>query len=177
MIDRPPPAFVRWLLERLLPRDTADAAIGDLDEEFEGMSRSVPIGAARRWYRREAVSLATAYGRERLTPRSRTPRRRMDHMRQDVRYALRALRRTPSFTIVALLMLALGIGATSAIFSFVDGVMLRPLPYRDPQNIVRVWERPPEALRNGVSTMNFRDWQAQNTVFSAMAAGNGSASS
>jgi putative ABC transport system permease protein len=95
-------------------------------------------------------------------------------MRQDIGYALRALRRSPSFTIVALLMLALGIGATSAIFSFVDGVMLRRLPYRDPDSIVRVWERPPGALRNGISTMNFRDWQSQNTVFTAMAAaGNG----
>lgn len=96
-------------------------------------------------------------------------------MRQDLAYALRSLRRSPSFTIVALLMLALGIGATSAIFSFVDGVMLRPLPYHDPDSIVRVWERPPGYLRNGISTMNFRDWQSQNTVFSAMAAaGNGS---
>jgi putative ABC transport system permease protein len=96
-------------------------------------------------------------------------------MTQDLAYALRTLGRSPSFTIVALLMLALGIGATSAIFSFVDGVMLRPLPYRDPENIVRVWERPPGALRNGISTMNFRDWQAQNAVFTAMAAaGNGS---
>jgi hypothetical protein len=96
-------------------------------------------------------------------------------MRQDLAYALRTLRRSPSFTIVALLMLALGIGATSAIFSFVDGVMLRPLPYRDPDSIVRVWERPPQTLRNVISTMNFGDWQSQNTVFTAMAAaGNGS---
>jgi hypothetical protein len=92
-------------------------------------------------------------------------------MRQDLAYALRTLRRSPSFTIVALLMLALGIGATSAIFSFVDGVMLRPLPYRDPDSIVRVWERPPQTLRNVISTMNFRDWQSQNMVFTAMAAG------
>jgi putative ABC transport system permease protein len=90
---------------------------------------------------------------------------------QDVRFALRALGRSPSFTVVALLMLGLGIGATSAIFSFVDGVMLRPLPYRDPASIVRVWERPPGGLRNGISTMNFRDWQEQNTVFTAIAAG------
>ncbi len=90
---------------------------------------------------------------------------------QDVRFALRALGRSPSFTIVALLMLGLGIGGTSAIFSFVDGVMLRPLPYRDPSSIVRVWERPPGGLRNGISTMNFRDWQEQNTVFSGLAAG------
>jgi putative ABC transport system permease protein len=89
---------------------------------------------------------------------------------QDVRFALRALGRSPSFTFVALLMLALGIGATSAIFSFVDGVMLRPLPYRDPASIVRVWERPPGGLRNGISTMNVRDWQEQNTVFTAIAA-------
>ena len=92
-------------------------------------------------------------------------------MRQDLGYALRTLGRSPSFTIVALLMLVLGIGATSAIFSFVDGVMRRPLPYQDPDSIVRVWERPPGYLRNGISTMNYRDWQEQNTVFSAIAAG------
>lgn len=97
-------------------------------------------------------------------------------MQQDIRYALRSLGRSPSFTIVALVMLALGIGATSAIFSFVDGVLLRPLPYRDPASIIRVWERPPGATRNVISAMNFRDWQDQNTVFSAMAAATNTAS-
>jgi putative ABC transport system permease protein len=169
------PALVRWLLERILPPGATDAAVGDLDEEFDARRTSMRAGAARRWYRREAFSLLTAYVRDRWRPRSTTPRRRMDHMRQDIRYALRALGRSPSFTVVALLMLALGIGATSAIFSFVDGVMLRSLPYRDPASIVRVWERPPGYLRNGISTMNFRDWQEQNTVFAAIAAaGNGS---
>src|SRR5215471_17496372 len=99
----------------------------------------------------------------------------MSELLQDLKYGWRGLVRNPGFALMASAMLALGIGATSAIFSFVDGVMLRPLPYRDPENIVRVWERPPGALRNGISTMNFRDWQAQNTVFTAMAAaGNGS---
>ena len=169
-----PPRLPAWLLERLLPRDAADAVVGDLDEEFASMlARTISPRAARRWYWRQAGSLWWAYLRSRWA-RDRAPgsRRisRMDVMRQDVRYALRALRRSPSFTIVALLMLALGIGATSAIFSFVDGVLLRPLPYRDPAGIIRVFERPPGALRNGISTMNFRDWQDQNTVFTAMAA-------
>jgi putative ABC transport system permease protein len=173
MNDARPPAIVTWLIERTLPREAADAAIGDLDEEFAALSRTISPSAARRWYWRQACSLSSAYVRNRWTrDRASGSGRvsRMDLMRQDVRYALRALRRSASFTIVALLMLALGIGATSAIFSFVDGVLLRPLPYRDPGSIVRVWERPPGATRNGISTMNFRDWQDQNTVFSAMAA-------
>ena len=183
MNDRPPagseprasngPRLSAWLLDRLLPRDAADAAIGDLDEEFAAACARIGPSGARRWYWRQAWSLASAYLRNRRTREqaSGSPRiSRMDLMRQDIRYALRALGRSPSFTIVALLMLALGIGATSAIFSFVDAVLLRPLPYRDPGGIIRVFERPPGAMRNGVSTMNFRDWREQNSVFSAVAA-------
>jgi putative ABC transport system permease protein len=87
-----------------------------------------------------------------------------------MRHALRTLLRAPGFTIVALLTLALGIGANTAIFSFVNGVLLKPLPYQDPHSIVLVWEKPPGGYRNGISTLNFLDWKTQNTVFQAMAA-------
>jgi putative ABC transport system permease protein len=87
-----------------------------------------------------------------------------------MRYAIRTLRRSPGFTIIALLTLALGIGANTAIFSFVNGVLLKPLPYRDPHGIVMVWEKPPGGDRNGISTLNFLDWKNQNTVFEHMAA-------
>jgi putative ABC transport system permease protein len=90
---------------------------------------------------------------------------------QDVRYGARGLRRTPSFTIVALLTLALGIGANAAIFSVVDGVLLRPLPYDHPERIVSIDEKSPDGTRNGgVSTANFLDWRAGSTSFAAMAA-------
>ncbi|HUO29792.1 MAG TPA: ABC transporter permease, partial [Bryobacteraceae bacterium] len=87
-----------------------------------------------------------------------------------MRYAIRTLRRSPGFTIIALLTLALGIGANTAIFSFVNGVLLKPLPYRDPHSIVRVLERPPGGGHNGISTLNYLDWKNQNTVFEHMAA-------
>ena len=87
-----------------------------------------------------------------------------------MRYALRTLRRSPGFTAIALLTLALGIGANTAIFSFVSGVLLKPLPYRDPHSIVLVWEKPPGGHRNGISTLNYLDWKNRNTVFESIAA-------
>jgi putative ABC transport system permease protein len=93
----------------------------------------------------------------------------------DVRYACRTLVRNPGFAAVALLTLALGIGANTAIFSFVDGVLLRPLPYRNADRIVRVLEKPPRGERNGISTLNFLDWSRDNEVFDFMAAQSGGA--
>jgi len=94
---------------------------------------------------------------------------------QDLRYALRGLANSPGFAIVAILTLALGIGANTAIYSFVDGILLKPLPYPDSERIVRVLEKPPGGLRNGISTLNFLDWQRDNTVFDSMAAQSGGA--
>jgi predicted permease len=97
----------------------------------------------------------------------------MDAILNDLRFGLRMLRKAPGFATVAVLTLMLGIGANTAIFSFVDSVLLKPLPYPEPDRIVQVWEKPPKYDRNGISTMNFLDWQRQNTVFTAMAAQTG----
>ncbi|HEY6306218.1 MAG TPA: ABC transporter permease [Candidatus Angelobacter sp.] len=99
----------------------------------------------------------------------------MEELLKDVRYALRMVRLSPGFTLVAMLTLALGIGANTAIFSFIDAVLLRPLPYPDANRIVMVFEKPPHGERNGISTLNFLDWKNQNTVFTTMAAQTGGA--
>ena len=99
----------------------------------------------------------------------------MPELIQDIRYGLRTLGKNRGFTAVAILTLAIGIGANTAIFSFVNGVLLKPLPYANADRIVRVLEKPPgdPDARNGISTLNFLDWRRQNTVFQYMAARTG----
>jgi putative ABC transport system permease protein len=99
----------------------------------------------------------------------------MSSLLRDVRHCARALRQSPGFTTIAILTLAIGIGANTAIFSFVDAMLLRPLPYKDADRIVRVMEKPPRGERNGISTLNFLDWQNDNTVFDFMSAQTGDA--
>ena len=94
----------------------------------------------------------------------------MNELLWDLRYGFRTLMQSPGFTIVAVLTLAIGIGANTAIFSFVDGVLLKPLPYAEPERIMRVLEKPPGGGYNGISTLNYLDWQKDNTVFEYMAA-------
>lgn len=93
-------------------------------------------------------------------------------MIRDLRFALRRLSRAPGFTAAAVICLALGIGANTAIFTVVSAVLLRPLPYPEPERVVGVWEANQllESERNVVSPANYLDWAAGNTVFSAMAA-------
>jgi len=89
---------------------------------------------------------------------------------QDLRYGLRILRKNPGFTLVTALMLALGIGADTAMFSVIDSVMLRPLPYQNPNRLVIVWEKPPKDQRNDASAANFLDWRDQSRSFEHLAA-------
>ncbi|MEZ5293719.1 MAG: ABC transporter permease [Vicinamibacterales bacterium] len=91
----------------------------------------------------------------------------------DLRTAVRSLLRTPSFTAAAGLLLALGVGCTIAVFSVVDGVLLKALPYPDPDRIVTVWEATARSRTVGVSAPNFRDWREAASSFSALAAWSG----
>ena len=92
---------------------------------------------------------------------------------QDFRFGARMLIRSPGFALVATVTLALGIGANTAIFSYFDGVLLKPLPYAHPERICMVWEKPPGGGRNGISTLNYLDWASQNKVFDHIAAQRG----
>jgi putative ABC transport system permease protein len=90
----------------------------------------------------------------------------MSNVLRDLRFAARSFLRSPRFTVPAVLALALGIGATSAIFSVVRGVVLRPLPYANPNRIVVVWESNARRARNVIASANFVEWRARNRSFS-----------
>jgi putative ABC transport system permease protein len=94
----------------------------------------------------------------------------MQTVLEDLRYSLRLLRRSPGFAIVAGIALALGIGANTAIFSVVNGVLLRPLPYSEPSRLMMVYETTREFNRSSVAYPNFLDWQRENHSFTDIAA-------
>ncbi len=99
---------------------------------------------------------------------------RVDTFFADLRYAARTLVSNPGFAAVSILTLALGIGACTAIFSVVDAVLLRALPYPNPQEIVRVWERAPDGHRMNLANANFEDFREQNGTFAHLAVYSGS---
>ena len=95
---------------------------------------------------------------------------RFETVWQDLHFALRQLRRSPGFTLTAVLMLALGIGASVAIFAFVDAALIKPLPYQDPTRLVDVAEKGKLWPRSNLSYQDFVDWKKMNKVFSALEA-------
>src|SRR5436305_8972579 len=95
----------------------------------------------------------------------------MEMLLQDIRYGLRTFQKNPGFTAIAVLTLALGIGANTAIFSVVNGVLLRPLPYREPGRLVTIEHFYPSLndMRAPVSSHGFRDYRDQTKSFEAVA--------
>ncbi len=93
----------------------------------------------------------------------------IENVLRDSRYAMRSLRRAPAFTSVGILTLALGIGATTAVYSIVDAVLLRPLPFPHPERLVSLYERTERSPKASVSAPNMEDWRAQSRSFDGMA--------
>src|SRR6516225_330832 len=97
----------------------------------------------------------------------------MESLLQDVRYALRQLRKSPGFAVTAILVLTLGIGASTAIFGFVDAALIRPLPYKDPSRLLDVTESVAVIPRANLSYPDYLDWRRLNQVFTSLEAYNG----
>jgi putative ABC transport system permease protein len=98
----------------------------------------------------------------------------MGNLLQELRFGFRLIRKNPGFAVVAILVLGLGIGANTAIFSVVNGVLLRPLPFPEPERLVRIWHTPPAKSFPGMTTFsvsvaNFVDWRAQSKAFDGLA--------
>ena len=151
-----PPRLAAWLLEHLLPRDRRHEAMrGDLLEEFRAR-RSAP------WYWREALSLIVrGQGYTRMLT--------LDTLRQDIRFAWRAYAKAPGFTAIVVATLALGIGASTAIFSVVNGILLRPLPFADPGRLMWINETNGARAPISISWPNYLDWKARTRSFDTLA--------
>jgi putative ABC transport system permease protein len=175
------PRGVTALLRRLLPGDLADPIAGDLLEDYRrARARQGGVWAGF-WIWMQAIRLAAAFRWERLAhgrgvppiaEELRSVMSRWDALRQDLVFSLRMLRRQPGFTVVALFALALGIGASTTIFSIVDAVLWRPLPYPGADRVMQLAEQRPRESRwfGPVAPADYFDWQRDNRSFSSFAA-------
>jgi predicted permease len=164
---------LRWIVDRLIRRTAAER---DLDDEIKA---HLAIAAEQRIADGESPETAWSAARRELgnellvkdATRQIWGFTSFERLWQDARYGLRTFRRSASVTVVACAALALGTGATTAIFTIVHAVLIRPLPYPDPHRLVMIWERQPTTGRNNVvSLANFRSWQERSRSFTGMAA-------
>ncbi len=163
--------FYREALSRGLSDDDADAYATAQISDWSQLARDVER-ADRAHLQPRVERLANAF--DAGSGRSSGVSQMFAHVLRDLRFGVRQLIKSPGFSLVAIITLALGIGASSAIFSVVNGVLLRPLPYPEPDALVRVHEVVPQYGRFSVAPASFLDWRSQNSVFEAIAAYSGS---
>ncbi len=150
---------------------------GELDEELrfhveKQIEANIAAGMSADEARRQALSLFGGVEAVKEECRDARPARLLADLLRDLRYSLRQLRRSPGFTAVAVITLALGIAATTAVFSIVNAFLIRPLPFDRPDQLVHIWQtdRQQGAEEERVSAPNFRDWTEQNKIFSSLGA-------
>src|ERR1700678_343381 len=166
-------SWLQAMLQRSRIESEMDAELRFHMEAYaEDLVRSgVPRPEAQRRARLEFGGIETAKEECRAASRANL----LENLIQDLRYGMRTMLRTPGFTATAVLVLGLGIGANTAIFSVVNAVLLRPLPFDQPDRLMQVWHTPPQKSFPGmpiftVSPANFLDWRTQNHSFEGMAA-------
>lgn len=167
-----PPPLAKWLLEHLLPASYREACLGDLEQRFhEELAPQRGPMAARCWYWREALIAPIALLR---MPHRRSSLSAGDSfvtlLRSDLRFAARTLRLRPAFTLLTVLILALGIGATTAIFSAVYPILLAPLPYPDADRITMIWELQKDGSTENVGFTTYQEIADRSRSFEAIAA-------
>lgn len=167
------PGQIASFFRNLLRKGAVEQALDDeLQSAVELLTEEkMEEGLSRAEARRQA--LIELGGVEQVKEEVRAVRFGMffDTFAQDLRYALRVLRKSQGFTVIAILTLALGIGANTAIFSIVYSVLLEPLPYPHPEQMVMVWSKF-KGDRDAASTGEFLDWKQQNSVFQSLSAWN-----
>jgi putative ABC transport system permease protein len=162
-LGAPPPRLARALATLRVPVEHREFLLGDLDEDFQEIAATRGAGGARRWYWRQAMRiLLTRHPESDVVPSKRGAI--VTHFMQDVRFALRMLRRAPGFAFTAMITLALGVGATTAIFSVVDAVLLAPLPFTDADRLVIARGGPSLQESAPVSYPTFLEWR-ESAVF------------
>jgi len=166
-----PPRLAIWLLTRRLSPEWRDFIVGDLEEEFATRSGDSPL-AARAWLWWQTMRCLAApppvYPKP-LPLGSSQGDSRMRTLFADLRYAFRVMSRTPSFAVAVVSVLALGIGANTTIFSIVNAVLLRPLPFEETERLVRIFTRTPGGRPFELSPGKFYDWQRDAQSFEGMA--------
>jgi putative ABC transport system permease protein len=166
-----PPRLAIWLLTRRLSAEWRDFVVGDLEEEFSTRSVDSPVAAhAWFWWQTMRCLAAPPPVRPNPLPMGSSPGdSRMRALFADLRYAFRVTSRTPSFAVAVVSVLALGIGANTTIFSIVNAVLLRPLPFEEPERLVRIFTRTPGGRLFELSPGKFYDWQRDAQSFEGMA--------
>jgi hypothetical protein len=148
-----------------------------LDGELEGEilahlemaeTHAIAAGLSPEEARREARRGFGGIEQMKEDHRDRRSVRWVENVLRDLQYGMASLARDPGFAAVTIGLLALGIGANTAMFSIVDAVLLKPLPFPEPERMVRLWETPTATLHNNTTTLTFLDWKRQGAIFEAL---------
>jgi putative ABC transport system permease protein len=153
-----------WVFEQRLAHERSrgrGAVAGLWARTLADLARNAP---PERW-----LTARAAWRRRGTGPQPPARRENMEIFRQDLRYAWRALRERPGFTAVAVLTLALGVGGNTAVFSIVNAMLLRPLPFPNPDRIVMAWVKTQAQPQSAASYPEYEDWRAQARSFEDMA--------